>query len=102
MKHEKIKEIPYGIADYGRIVNRDYYYTDKTAYLKAIEEAGDSKLQKLKSEAEKKLKNYSIDRPDLARLFPGYSNSNGALAYFDFTTSCLCKWFTYDIMVCCG
>ncbi|NIM78721.1 MAG: hypothetical protein GTO20_08020 [Candidatus Aminicenantes bacterium] len=30
--------------------------------------------------------NYNIYRKDIAVLFPGYSNSNGALAYFDFDT----------------
>lgn len=29
---------------------------------------------------------YNIYRKDIAALFPGYSNSNGALAYFDFDT----------------
>jgi hypothetical protein len=29
---------------------------------------------------------YNIYREDIAALFPGYSNSNGALAYFDFDT----------------
>lgn len=29
---------------------------------------------------------YNIYRKDIAILFPGYSNSNGALAYFDFDT----------------
>jgi alkaline phosphatase len=30
--------------------------------------------------------NYNIYREDIAAFFPGYSNSNGALAYFDFDT----------------
>jgi hypothetical protein len=30
---------------------------------------------------------YNIYRPDIAELFPGYANSNGAMAYFDFDTS---------------
>lgn len=30
--------------------------------------------------------NYNIYREDIASFFPGYSNSNGALAYFDFDT----------------
>jgi alkaline phosphatase len=30
--------------------------------------------------------NYNIYRKDIATLFPGYTNSNGALAYFDFDT----------------
>jgi hypothetical protein len=30
---------------------------------------------------------YNIYRPDIAALFPGYANSNGALAYFDIDTT---------------
>jgi hypothetical protein len=30
---------------------------------------------------------YNIYRPDVAALFPGYANSHGALAYFDFDTA---------------
>jgi hypothetical protein len=30
---------------------------------------------------------YNIYRSDIAALFPGYANSNGAMAYFDFDTS---------------
>jgi hypothetical protein len=30
---------------------------------------------------------YNIYRPDVAALFPGYANSSGALAYFDFDTT---------------
>jgi hypothetical protein len=30
---------------------------------------------------------YNIYRSDIARLFPGYANSNGAMAYFDFDTT---------------
>lgn len=36
-----IKKIPYGLADYEKIVKGNYYYVDKTMYLKSIEEAGD-------------------------------------------------------------
>ncbi len=32
---------------------------------------------------------YDIYRPDVAALFPGYANSNGSLAYFDFDTHLL-------------
>jgi hypothetical protein len=35
-----IKKIPYGIADYEKIVTGHYYYVDKTAYLRSIEEVG--------------------------------------------------------------
>jgi len=31
--------------------------------------------------------NYNIYREDIAALFPGYANSNGALAYFEFDTT---------------
>ncbi|MCP4154821.1 MAG: hypothetical protein GY757_44275, partial [bacterium] len=30
---------------------------------------------------------YGLNRPDIAALFPGYANSDGALAYFDFDTN---------------
>jgi hypothetical protein len=36
-----IKKIPYGIADYEKIVDGNYYYVDKTLYLEKVEEAGD-------------------------------------------------------------
>jgi hypothetical protein len=36
----KIKKIPYGISDYAKIVSGNYYYVDKTPYLKALEDAG--------------------------------------------------------------
>ncbi|MCP4155892.1 MAG: AAA family ATPase, partial [bacterium] len=41
MGNKKIKGIPYGVADYGRIVKRNYYYVDKTRYLQKIEDAGE-------------------------------------------------------------
>ena len=37
----KIKKIPYGISDYEKIVTGNYYYVDKTPYLKTLEDAGD-------------------------------------------------------------
>ncbi len=37
---EHIKEIPYGISDYGRFRNHTYYYVDKTPYLSGIQKAG--------------------------------------------------------------
>ncbi|MCP4213277.1 MAG: AAA family ATPase [bacterium] len=40
MDKKSIKKIPYGITDYERIRNGNYYYVDKTAYLPAIEDAG--------------------------------------------------------------
>jgi len=36
-----IKKIPYGISDYAKIVTGNYYYIDKTSYLRTIEESGD-------------------------------------------------------------
>jgi hypothetical protein len=32
---------------------------------------------------------YNVYRPDIAALFPGYANSQGALAYYDFDTTLL-------------
>ncbi|MCP4150505.1 MAG: AAA family ATPase [bacterium] len=40
MTEAKIKEIPYGISDYGLIRRENYYYVDKTFYLKEIKKAG--------------------------------------------------------------
>lgn len=37
----KIKKIPYGVSDYDKIVTGNYYYVDKTPYLKIVEEVGD-------------------------------------------------------------
>jgi len=39
-ENETIKEIPYGIADYELIRTENYYYVDKTHYLKTIKKAG--------------------------------------------------------------
>ena len=41
MNREAVKGIPYGVADYGRIIERNYYYVDKTGFLEKIEKAGD-------------------------------------------------------------
>lgn len=41
MRTEAIKGIPYGVSDYGRIVQKKYYYVDKTKYLDAIEKTGE-------------------------------------------------------------
>ncbi|HLP48046.1 MAG TPA: AAA family ATPase [Candidatus Kapabacteria bacterium] len=41
MTAETVKHIPYGVSDYARIVQRNYYYVDKTPYLAAVEKAGD-------------------------------------------------------------
>ena len=41
MKDKKIKKIPYGVANYERVVQKNYYYVDKTMYLRTIEESGD-------------------------------------------------------------
>ena len=37
MSKEKIKRIPYGISDFGMIGKEDYYYIDKTSFIKEIE-----------------------------------------------------------------
>lgn len=39
-ENETIKEIPYGIADYELIRTENYYYVDKTRYLKTLKDAG--------------------------------------------------------------
>jgi len=41
MNDTKIKIIPYGISDYEKIIKGNYYYVDKTAYLRIVEKAGD-------------------------------------------------------------
>ena len=41
MKPESVKGIPYGVSDYSRIRQRNYYYVDKTPFLDKIEKAGD-------------------------------------------------------------
>ncbi|UCH98448.1 MAG: AAA family ATPase, partial [Candidatus Aminicenantes bacterium] len=39
-ENESIKEIPYGISDYELIRTENYYYVDKTPYLKNLKKAG--------------------------------------------------------------
>ncbi|UCH96273.1 MAG: AAA family ATPase [Candidatus Aminicenantes bacterium] len=41
MTNSSIKKIPYGIADYDKIVTDNCYYVDKTAYLRILEQTGD-------------------------------------------------------------
>jgi hypothetical protein len=41
MSDETIKRIPYGLSDYQRISQQNYYYVDKTGYLETIEKAGE-------------------------------------------------------------
>jgi hypothetical protein len=41
MSDDNIKKIPYGLADYERIIQQNYYYVDKTGYLKIIEKTGE-------------------------------------------------------------
>jgi len=41
MKDKEIKQIPYGVAAYDRLINKNGYYVDKTMYLAEIEDAGD-------------------------------------------------------------
>lgn len=38
-QNDVIKQVPYGISDYGLIRKGNYYYVDKTRYLKSIESA---------------------------------------------------------------
>ena len=40
MTDKKIKRIPYGVANYELLVHTNFYYVDKTAFLPAVEEAG--------------------------------------------------------------
>ena len=40
MKDNKIKRIPYGLANYERLVQQNCYYVDKTMFLPALEETG--------------------------------------------------------------
>ena len=39
-ENESIKQIPYGISDYELIRTENYYYVDKTPYLKDLIKAG--------------------------------------------------------------
>ena len=32
-----MKKLPYGISDYERLVENDYYYVDKTMYIEKLE-----------------------------------------------------------------
>ncbi len=41
MNDKEIKQIPYGVASYDRIITKNCYYVDKTMYLAEIEKAGD-------------------------------------------------------------
>ena len=38
-----MKKLPYGISDYGRLVENDYYYIDKTKYIEELENNTDDK-----------------------------------------------------------
>ncbi|MCP5103279.1 MAG: AAA family ATPase, partial [bacterium] len=40
MSEQRIKKIPYGLANYGLLVRQNCYYVDKTMSLKTIENAG--------------------------------------------------------------
>ena len=33
-----MKKLPYGISDYERLVENDYYYVDKTMYIEKLED----------------------------------------------------------------
>ena len=42
LKHHRkgvvsVKKLPYGISDYERLVENDYYYVDKTIYIEKLE-----------------------------------------------------------------
>lgn len=39
-KKAAVKKIPYGLSDYEKFVTGNYYYVDKTPYLRVLEEAG--------------------------------------------------------------
>jgi hypothetical protein len=41
MSEKNIKKIPYGLANYERVVRKNRYYVDKTMYLTTVEDAGD-------------------------------------------------------------
>ena len=41
MNEKMIKRIPYGTSDYSRMVYKNYYFVDKTSFLRNIETAGD-------------------------------------------------------------
>ncbi len=41
MTDKKIKRIPYGLANYERVIQKNCYYVDKTPYLKTLEENSD-------------------------------------------------------------
>ena len=36
-----MKKIPYGISDYRTLIEKDYYYIDKTKYIEILEDAGE-------------------------------------------------------------
>lgn len=38
---KKVKPIPYGLANYERLVQKNCYYVDKTMFLRTVEKAGD-------------------------------------------------------------
>ena len=39
---ESIKQIPYGVADFESVIERDLYYVDKTMYLAELEKQPDT------------------------------------------------------------
>nr|NIM15987.1 AAA family ATPase [Candidatus Aminicenantes bacterium]NIM82765.1 AAA family ATPase [Candidatus Aminicenantes bacterium]NIN22141.1 AAA family ATPase [Candidatus Aminicenantes bacterium]NIN45898.1 AAA family ATPase [Candidatus Aminicenantes bacterium]NIN88737.1 AAA family ATPase [Candidatus Aminicenantes bacterium] len=41
MKDKNIKKIPYGLANYERVVEKNCYYVDKTMFLEVIENTSD-------------------------------------------------------------
>lgn len=41
MSEKKTKQIPYGLANFERLVQKNCYYVDKTMFLESLEDAGD-------------------------------------------------------------
>jgi len=41
MNDKTVKQIPYGLSNYERLVQKNCYYVDKTMFLKTVEDAGD-------------------------------------------------------------
>jgi len=44
----KLKKLPYGISNYEKIVNNDYYYVDKTKYIEILENLAESSIMFLR------------------------------------------------------
>ena len=44
-----MKKLPYGISDYEKIVDNEYYYVDKTSYLEKLENLVERYIYALKT-----------------------------------------------------